>query len=423
MAANRKTVSVLTVGDEILSGEISDTNFRHIAKKLYSIGIEISKSATTPDDIESISRCIGELLGVSDILLITGGLGPTTDDLTREAMSKALGRKLVKRDELEEYMVGLFQKHGRRMPATNLKQAYVPEGAGIIEPAGGTAAGITAEHNGKLMIALPGVPSEMEKMFESYVIPLMTEIIAGGKIVRTAKLNVFGIGESAVEERLAELVMKNRLRYGFLAKSGQVTVKLTAEAATVEEVDKILNAEKERVYKVLGGNIFSEEDTRIEEVAAELLKISKKTVAVAESLTAGMVAERIVNVPGSSSYFPGGVVCYSNWAKSTVLGIKSELLEDGAVNEAVARAMAVSVRRLFESDIGISTTGLAGPDTGAEREAVGTVCIGLSHDKGVRSWKRMIPGDRNHIRIAASTSALNILRLHLQDVLNGDPFH
>lgn len=422
MAAKRKTVSVLTIGDEILAGEITDTNFRYIADGLYSIGVEICGSATSPDDTARISKCIGELLEISDVLIITGGLGPTSDDLTREAVSMALGRDLVKRDDLEKYLVDLFQKYGRNMPAQNIKQAFVPEGADIIEPVG-TAAGIMIEKDGKLIIALPGVPDEMESMFDSCVMPLLVETTKGQKVIRTIKINLFGIGESDVEERLAGLTKEDNLRYGFLAKSGQVTVKMTALADSSKELENILNTEKERVYKILGRNIFSEGDKQIEEVTAELLKNSGKTVAVAESLTAGMLAERIVNVPGSSKYFPGGVVCYSARAKEKVLGIKEQLLADGAVNEAVAREMAVSVRELFKSDLGISTTGLAGPDKGSEKESVGTVCVGLSHDKGVQSWKRRFPGGRNHVRIASASFALNILRLYLEDAHDSDTFN
>ncbi|MBN1288296.1 MAG: CinA family nicotinamide mononucleotide deamidase-related protein [Actinobacteria bacterium] len=412
-----KAISVLTVGDEILSGEITDTNFGYIAGRICSLGLNVKKHVTVPDDIADISNAIRELARESGIIIVTGGLGPTTDDLTRESIASAFGLQLEKRAELEAYLLNLFESFGHEMPERNLKQAMMPEGSRIIEPAGGTAAGIRLEHGDTLIIALPGVPREMRDMLESGALPLIQQFCPGHLLSRTVRLNVFGIGESDVEEKVFPLIGKSAVRYGFLAGGGQVTVKLTANAAAPEEVESILREEKKKVYAVLGGYIFSEEDKTIEAVLSELLREKGMTLCVAESLTAGMVCERIVNVPGSSDYFLGGVVAYSMKAKEELLGIRNDAHGDGVVNEKVAVRMAESARKLFSADIGVSTTGLAGPGAGGEREEVGTVCIGLAHAGGVRSWKRQLPGGRSYVRQVSAAAALNAVRLFL---LGGD---
>ncbi|MBN2167738.1 MAG: CinA family nicotinamide mononucleotide deamidase-related protein [Actinobacteria bacterium] len=412
METSEMTVSVLTIGDEILSGEIHDANFGYIADRIASAGLSIRKHMTVPDDIEDISHSILGLVRESSVLVITGGLGPTTDDLTRESIAAAFKVQLRKSMELETYLVNLFESFGRKMPEQNLKQAMMPEGARIIEPVG-TAAGIMLEHGGKLVIALPGVPGEMKAMFESDVLPSIEKFYRGHGFSRTVKLNVFGVGESDLEDKVFHLIGKSPVKYGFLASGGQVTVKLTASAATEDEVLKLLSEEKSKVYGLLGRFIYSEGDKPIEVVISELLKEKDMTLSAAESLTAGMVCDRIVNVPGSSDYFIGGVVAYSKTAKEKLLGIGEDALSDGAVNEKVAVKMAESVRKLFSTDIGVSTTGLAGPGAGHEKEKVGTVCIGLACAEGVYSWTRKLPGERSYVRQVSAATALNAVRLFL----------
>lgn len=420
MKESNTGIAVLAVGDELLSGEVKDTNFEYLANEISGIGLKITRHYTVSDDIKSISDSIMELLRISKFLIITGGLGPTTDDLTRESVADAFGLQLEKREELESYIKKLFEAFGRDMPKQNLKQAMIPEGAGIIEPAGGTAAGIRLETSGKIIFALPGVPREMKSMFKKSVFPELKEFSAGKTLSRTEKLNLFGIGESEAESKIYELIGKTSVKYGFLAGHGGVCVKLTAEGASSHEIGRLLDEEKKKVYGELGRFIYSEGDEPIEKVLSELLVKRELNLAVAESLTAGMVCDRIVNVPGSSRYFAGGVVVYSKDAKEKILGINKDLLKDGAVNEKVAVEMAESVRKLFSTDIGVSTTGIAGPGLGGEKHAAGTVCIGIAYNGGSRSWTRKLPGARDYVRNAGATAAINAVRLFLIDDIEAD---
>jgi nicotinamide-nucleotide amidase len=406
-------IAVLTVGDELLSGEITDTNFPAIATAVTGLGLVVSNHVTVGDDTERIAGAIRYLSRDADAVIITGGLGPTSDDVTRESVARATGRELVFREDLAEVIRSYFESFDRRMNEENLRQAYIPKGARYIPPAGGTAPGFVIEEE-PMIFALPGVPREMKDMLKSHTLPLLEGTFRGGGVTVTRRMMTFGLGESEVAALVGDLIGKGKVKYAFLALGGPIVVKLTAGADTKELASRLLDEEQEKVEKKLGNLVYSTDDRTMEEVVGELLRERSMTIAVAESITGGLVCGRITNVPGSSDYFLGGVITYGIGSKKGILGIPDEALSDGAVSRSVAEAMAKKVRALFQSDLGIAVTGVAGPGSGGESKKVGTVCLGLVHPGGVESFEVRLPGDRPLIRSIATIGALNAVRLHLE---------
>lgn len=406
-------IAVLTIGDELLTGEVADTNLGYIGAALSATGLRVAEHSTVCDEEGAIAGALSNLLRRNDAVVVTGGLGPTSDDVTREAIALAAGVDLERREDLELMIRSFFRSMGREMPEENVRQAYIPRGATDIPPAGGTAPGFMLEHEGKLVVALPGVPHEMRQMFGSVVAGELQRRFKSGEVSLTGRVLTFGAGESDVAHQLQELIEKSPVSYGFLAQSGRIVVKLTAVAGSPAEAKRLVAKEKERVEELLGSLVYGFDDETMEDVMGTVLRERGLTLAVAESLTAGMVCSRIANVPGSSDFFRGGVVTYSKESKKEILGLNRELLEDGAVTQPVARAMAESVRRRFAADLGVATSGVAGPGDGGERKPVGTLCLALAHGEGVESWERRLPGDRELVRSIATMAAMNVVRLHL----------
>ena len=411
-------ISVLSIGDEILSGEVEDDNFLFLASEIRKMGFKLARHVVAPDDEIQIADVLKELCEVSDAVIMTGGLGPTSDDVPREGVARATDLELEYHQPTAEAIREFFASCDRYMPEENLRQAYVPSGSSIIPPAGGTAPGFVLDYRGTMVISLPGVPREMKSMWMSHVAPELRQRFWAGQVTVTRKIMTFGAGESDVAGMLADRIGEGHVSYGFLAEQGAVIVKLTATTADAKEAEAILDREHHEASRRLGSLEYGVDDAAMEEVVGKLLKRRGMTLSVAESLTAGLVCGRIANVPGSSTYFRGGVVTYTIASKSEVLGIPAALLRNGAVNRPVAEAMAVSVRKLFSSDIGVSTTGVAGPTTGGEKEPAGTVCLALACNGLTRSWKTHLPGDRQAVRNIASLAALNALRLYLMGELN-----
>ena len=418
MADISTRISVLTVGDELLSGEVVDTNMQSIAKSLGEVGFFVSRHLTVGDDIDEIVGAVRALSAESDVLVVTGGLGPTNDDLTNEAVAKAVERPLEFHGHLAANLRAFFESMGRPMPDENLKQAHLPEGAREIPPAGGTAAGFMLEYDGALIAVLPGVPREMQDMLASDVIPEVSSRFAATHARVTRRIMTFGLGESELASLVTDRIGVGPVQYGFLVMGGPVVVKLTATGKTMSEALEIIESEQLEVEKRLGPLMYGVDDEPMEEIVGNLLREKGLTVAVAESLTAGMVGARIANVPGASDYLRGGVIAYANDIKREVLGLPGKLLADGAVQTEVAEAMAASVRKMFLADIGIATSGIAGPGTGGEKKPPGTACVALAYEGGVFSLERRLPGYRQMVRNIATLASLNLLRLHLLGILN-----
>ncbi len=401
----------LAVGSELLGSERLDTNSLRLAEVLARHGAAFGRKAVVGDEEGAIAAEVGRLMAEFPLVVVTGGLGPTADDVTREAVARALGRELVLHDEIARGIEARFRELGLEMPEVNRRQAQVVAGAEVIPNRVGTAPGLRVTEGGSTLFVLPGVPAELEGMVESHLEPWLRER-SGGVQRETAVLKVACLPESAVEERIAPAYGEfGREWITVLAKPGEIRIELTAEGAEAERRRR-LAAMADRVAELVGRAVFTRraEDT-LESVVGELLRRAGATLATAESCTGGLVAERVTRVPGSSEYFLGGAVTYSDDLKVQLLGVPRDLVaEHGAVSEAVARAMADGVRQALGSDYGIAITGVAGPGGGSEAKPVGTVHVAVAGPEDLLHRRVRFPGDRRRVRWQSSQLALELLR-------------
>jgi nicotinamide-nucleotide amidase len=409
---------IIGVGTELLLGQIVNTNAAWIGQRLADVGWDSLRQTVVGDNEERIAEAIREALGRADGIIITGGLGPTQDDVTREAIAAVAGVRLVRHPEIEQWLRERFSRlGGARMAEMNLKQADVPEGGRIIENPVGTAPGLIVEVGGKPIYAVPGVPREMERMVEDAVMPDLATRAGEGRAIVSRTLRTAGIGESLLAERLTPLwdsFAAGGVTLAYLASAGEVRVRVTAVGHTREEALEEIAPVEAAIRKELGDLVYGLDDETLEAKIGRLLSSSKRTLGCAESLTGGLVGGRITTVPGASEYYLGGVVTYATEAKTTVLGVDRELLaEYGPVSEAVAGAMAEGVRRLLGASVGLATTGVAGP-TEQGGQPVGTLCLGVADADGTTTRKLRAPGDRGQIRAWATTGALDFLRRRLE---------
>jgi len=414
--------SIVSVGNEVLSGQTVDTNAAHLSAELLSIGIPVVSSYVVRDEIGAIVRGLELASADADVILTTGGLGPTGDDLTRQALAKFLGVELELRDELLERIEKFFISRGRQMAQTNKIQAYIPAGAKALANIG-TAPGIVAEpctrrgaggSKGKLFFALPGVPMEMERMFAESVLPELVRL-AGGQAVVVKKLKCFGAGESTIAEMLGTMMQRGRNPLiNCTASSGIITLHIIATAGNKEEAEQMALEDEKLLRSTLGELVYGVSDQFLAEVVGEKLLRQGKTIAVAESCTGGLLAKLLTDVPGSSKYFTCGWITYSNQAKTSQLGVPAELIkEHGAVSEQVARAMAMGARNKAGTDYAIGITGIAGPTGGTEQKPVGLVYIGVDSKSGCYAEQLLLSGSRRFIRLRAAQTVLNLIRLKL----------
>ncbi len=406
-----KTAEIIAVGSELLTPEKTDTNSLWLTEKLNESGVEVMLKTIVGDDEARLEEVIRDALKRSDVVITTGGLGPTEDDITRPVAARAVDRELVYRPELEDELRERFRRWGREMPEINKRQAYAIDGTEILPNPNGSAVGMLFEDNGKLFIVLPGPPRELKPMFESYIVGRIREL-AGDVVVRRRVLKVSGMGESAVDEAISPIYRAfEGVQTSILFNKSEVEVHLTAKAESEGQASALLDELARRLSDVLGTSLFSSNGELLEEVVGSMLRENGITLAVAESCTGGLIAMRLTDVPGSSAYFLEGVVTYSNDAKMHTLDVpKNTLVEHGAVSAETAEAMAQGVRELAGSDIGLSITGIAGPDGGSDVKPVGTVFIGYSDAVQTRSVKFVFPGDRYLIRWRSSQAALDYLR-------------
>ena len=408
--------AVLSVGSELLLGDLTDTNATWISRRLTEHGVEVVHHLAVGDDVDRLVAAVRWLAAEVDLLIVGGGLGPTADDLTREALADAAGRGLVHHPELEETLVARFAAMGRRMAPQNVRQTYLPDGAHPI-PAVGTAPGFRLELDGGRgthVVAMPGVPWELHAQFEDAVVPLLAELTGGGVTV-TRVLHVAGRGESDVAEIVEPLVdAGDGTVLSFLARSSEIQVRLTVRAA--DRATALARSEPlvQRLTDALGGAVVGVDDEDLETVVLRLLRARGRTLATAESATAGDIAARLARVPGASDALVGGVVVYTARAKRDVLGLPASLLEThGTVSEETTRALAAAAQQRFHSDHALAVTGVAGP-SGVEGLAVGTAYWALAHPDGeVEVHGRRIPGDRQQVIARLGSAALDLLRLRL----------
>ncbi len=405
---------ILSVGTELLLGQIVDTNAAYIARELAALGLDVHFKQTVGDNPGRIQETLRLALGRADVIVMTGGLGPTEDDLTVEAVAEALGLELAHDPAVAEHIRRFFETRGRPLPDTVFKQALLPRGARVIPNLRGTAPGVHLEHDGRMIFIMPGVPFEMDGMMRDYVIPYLRARTAD-TVIRSRILRVTGEGESAVEVRIKDLIRGRAPTVAPYAKLGEVHLRLTAKGRPDDVAAQIARGEA-LVRERLGDLVYGIDDQMLEDVVADLLVSRGMTIAVAESCTGGLLAKRLTNVPGSSAYFMEGIVAYSNQAKVDRLDVDPALLEQyGAVSAPAAEAMATGIRRRAQTALGVSITGIAGPAGGTAEKPVGLVFIGLAHDRDVQHRRFAFgsePG-REGIRHLAAQAALNMVRLHL----------
>ncbi len=406
---------IITIGDEVLSGRILDTNAVYLARQLTSIGIDVQYKSTVGDDEEQIEEALRQALKRVEIIVATGGLGPTEDDLTKKVFARVVEQPLVLNEEVLTRIQDHFQQRGLTMPGINIRQALIPRGAHIIENRRGTAPGLIITHGNKEIIALPGPPVELMPMVEEVVMPYLKGKYGQIRWIGRRTLKVIGLAESKVNELISNLfVRREELTVGLQAHQTHIEIHLTAQGKSEENVEKLLAEWEQKIGQRLGENVFGRGEETLEMVLGSLLTTRKCTLAVAESCTGGQISYLITNVPGSSQYFLGSVVAYGNQVKSEQLGVPTELLETyGAVSSPVATAMAERIRTLLKADLGIGVTGIAGPTGGTPQKPVGLVFIALAAKEGTFYREFRFLGSRDIVRARAAHSALDMVRRYL----------
>jgi len=407
--------SIVSIGNELLNGQTADTNARYLSGRLVELGIWVVSGYTATDDEDAIVRSVRLALGDAEVVLVTGGLGPTDDDVTRDALAKLLGRELRLKDELLEQIEEFFRGRKRPMAEKNRVQAYLPEGCEALRNHIGTAPGIMAVTEGKRIFVLPGVPSEMERMFEESVAARL-RALAGEQAIFVRKLRCFGTGESNIAEVLDTLMERGRNPLvNSTAELGVITLTIFGSGANRTEAEKIVKKVEKIIRSRLGDIIFGEGEETPAEVVGRKLAEAGRTVSVAESCTGGLLGKLLTDVPGSSRYFKQGWIAYSNTAKVRELGVDAGLIEScGSVSEEVARAMAHGARKKAGSDFAIGITGIAGPEGGSEQKPVGLVYISVASARGVETERYVYAGGRDSVRRRAALTALNMLRMQLR---------
>ncbi len=401
---------IIAVGTEILLGDIINSNAQYLAQELAALGIDMYYQQVVGDNEDRIIHAFEEAYSRSDIIITTGGLGPTADDLTKEVAAKYFNKELLQHEESIEKIKSYFRFRERKMTENNLKQGLIPEGAIVINNNNGTAPGVIIEENNKIMIILPGPPKEMKPMFEDTVKGYLQK--KSDSILVSKVIKILGIGESAVADELKDIMdAQTNPTIAPYAKEVGVLLRITAKAKTQEEALKLIKPVEEEIKNRLGDNVYATEDINLEDVVAELLIEKKLTISTAESCTGGMIAATLINYPGISEVLLEGAVTYSNEAKHKRLGVKNETLEKyGAVSEETAREMAIGIAKTANTDVSIVTTGIAGPGGGTEEKPVGLVYIGVYVQGEVIVKRCIFNGNRSRVRLQATTTGLDMLR-------------
>lgn len=402
---------VLAIGTELLLGQIVDTNSAWIGEQLAQAGIDSFEHRQVGDNLPRMVQALRELLERSDSVVVCGGIGPTPDDVTREAIAEVMGVGLERREDLVEWVSALFGSRGRDMPANNLRQCDVPIGAEPIPNSVGTAPGIRAPVGDKVVYAVPGVPYEMQLMMSEHVLPDLLRRAGQQSAIVSRSLKTWGASESGLAEMIAHRVdAQSNPTIAFLARGIEgIVVRITAKAPTPAEARALIEPEEQAVREILGNLVFAVDDETMESVVLDLLRKRGLTLGLAESVTGGLVASRLVATPGTSDVLRGSVVAYATDVKRTVLGIDT----DHVVSEEAARQLAIAAQRVLGADVGLGVTGVAGPEE-QEGQPAGTVFFGLAiGDEPVEAMGTRLPGQREMIRQFATISLLNLLRLKL----------
>jgi nicotinamide-nucleotide amidase len=400
---------IIAIGSEMLTPFNVDTNSLWLTERLNAIGIDVRSKSIVGDEESCLEDTIRQALGRSEVIISTGGLGPTEDDITRKVFARVLRRRLILNEEVLSTITARFARRNMRMPEINSRQALVLEGATVLDNPKGTAPGLLIRDNNRTIVLLPGPPREMKPMFDTSVMPLLHH---GKDVVDRRAISIFGLTESGVDEICAPIYRQYlNPTTTILFRYGQIELHLTAKAASHKIAEGLLDELSGKLEAVLSDNVCSRTGEPLNEVVAALLKRANLTIATAESCTGGKLAARLTDIPGSSQYFIEGVVAYANEAKISLLGVPPSLIEThGAVSAEVAEAMASGIRSRAGSSLGVGITGIAGPDGGTEDKPVGLVFIGLATEEGTTSRRYHFPGDRQLIRELSVQAALDLVR-------------
>ncbi|MDO8430993.1 MAG: competence/damage-inducible protein A [Candidatus Binatus sp.] len=415
---------VLSTGDEITTGKVVDTNANYLSDKLAEIGIDLVAVITVGDVPDRLEWAWRTAIGLGDVVISTGGIGPTADDLTTETVARLAGVKLWRDEASVEQMKRLFASFSRPMPENNLKQAMFPEGAEVIVNPLGTAPGfrmpLTLDGHTSNLIVMPGVPREMKPMMENSVIPWINANRGTDKVYAVRTFQTFGMSESALDEAVIGLIKPEEAKVSFRASFPQISIRIRVEGQP-GEVERRADELAKRVLGKISEFVYAEGETTMEDVVGELFVEKNLTLAVAESCTGGLIGHRITNVPGCSRYFLGDLVTYSNDAKGGVLGVSAKTLEThGAVSEECVAEMAAGARKRTGASVAVATSGIAGPDGGTPDKPVGTVCIALSSNDQSVTRRYQFRGTRDWVKLITSQVALDWLRRYAIGLPIGD---
>ncbi len=407
---------VISIGSEITSGQCLDTNGQWLSRRLAEIGVSVGWHTTVADDLGANVDAFRIATRRAAVVLATGGLGPTQDDLTREALARLAGVDLVLDEESLRQIRQMFARRGRSFPERNKVQAYFPAGAEPIPNANGTAPGVWLKVGDSVVAAMPGVPSEMFAMYDTQVKPRLLGLGLGGGVLVQRKINCFGAGESAVEEKLLDVTRRSHVpEVGITVSDATISLRILATAPDADAARALVAPVERTIRERLGDLVFGEEEEELQDVVLRLLGQRRLTLATAESVTGGLVAQRLVSRPGASQWFRGGIVAYDNRLKTELLGVPQSLLDEhGAVSAEVAEAMAVGCRTRLGTDLAVSAVGIAGPDGGSADKPVGLVHVGLAWDGGCSSQSFNWGGTRAEVQSRTAKFALNRVRLQLQ---------
>jgi nicotinamide-nucleotide amidase len=406
---------IISIGSELTSGQNLDTNSQWLSQRLAEIGIAVGWHTTVADDLEANVEAFRIAANRAGLVLASGGLGPTQDDLTREALARAAGVELHFNEAAFADIKAMFARRVRTFPERNRVQAYFPAGSEPIPNANGTAPGIWMLLGACHFAAMPGVPAEMHAMYEAQVKPRLLTLGLGGGVLVQRKINLFGAGESAVEEKLLDLTRRDHVpEVGITVSDATISLRILASAPDAAAAQALIAPVERTIRERLGDLVYGVEDDELHDVVLRLLEEKRKTLATAESITAGQVAQRICRHPGASDWFRGGIVAYDNRVKAALLGVSQSLLDEhGAVSAPVVEAMAVGCRARLGTDLAVSTSGLAGPGGATPDKPIGLVYVGLAWDGGVTSRHWNWGGKRTEVQSRTAKLALNLVRLHL----------
>ena len=405
---------IIATGSELLSGGVVDTNSVFLAEELLDIGIETAFKTIVGDDEKDMEDAVRTARERVDVILVTGGIGPTEDDITRKALARVLKKRLVLSDDALKAVKAVFKAKGKEYPAANDRQALIPAGARLLRNPVGVAPGFTLVEDGKFVAVLPGVPAEMQAMFLEGLRPALEEHFGGKAVIRRKVLHTCGLSESKVNELIQDILKQKRPAMGLTARDTGVDIRIVAHEGSGARSRSTMERIEAEVRKKLGDAIYGVDGQDMEEVVGALLTQRKRTLAVAESCTGGLISGRITNIAGSSAYFERGVVVYSNAAKTELLGIPADLIERyGAVSREVAKAMAQGMRERAKTDLGLAVTGIAGPSGGTPEKPVGLVYIALATIDGVTVSEDRFLGTRSQVRQRTAQMAMDMVRRYL----------